>query len=96
MSPLSVVVDLRIHLFVRVMVAAPVQLLLVLAAAAANPRSWIKRVIADLDRLANTSDKCRAYVGASCAQWVALIRADPKAFLKLIVNIMAKPEINDE
>ena len=34
-------------------------------------------------------------MGATSAEWVALIRAGPQAFLKLIDNIIAKPEVND-
>ena len=84
LSPLSVAADLRISLFVRVVVTASVQLLLVLAAAYGNPRCWVGAAIADLDRLARTTDKHKDYVGVSCAEWVTLIKASPSDFRKLI------------
>ena len=95
LSPLPVVADLRISLFVRVVVTASVQLLLVLAAAFNNPRSWVKGALEDLDRLARTTDKLKDYVGASCAEWVSLMRNSPSAFRKLIALTMSKPEVND-
>ena len=95
MSPLCVVVDIRISLFVRVVVTASVQLLLVLAAAYGNPRCWVKAVVADLNRLAGTTSKSKDYVGASCAEWVALIRASPSSFNKLKDYVFILPVVND-
>ena len=95
MSPLSVVADIRISLFVRVVVTASVQLLLVLAAAYGNPRCWVKSALADLDRLARTTNKLKDYVGASCADWVTLIRNSPPAFRYLIALTISKPALND-
>ena len=64
LSPLSVVADLRLNLFVRVIVTMPAQLLHALAAAAAkNPRSWIAAILDNLDRLARVSDKLKDYMG---------------------------------
>ena len=89
LSPLSVIADVRIGLFVRVVLNASVQLLLVLAAAYGNPRCWVKAALADLDRLARTTNKLQDYVGASCSDWVTLIRASPSAFRKLIAVMIA-------
>ena len=87
--------DLRISLFARVVSTAPIQLLLVLAAAHACPRGWIRAVVEDLDRLAHQTDKLKDYRGASCAEWVTLIRNGPSAFRKLISVVLSKPEVNE-
>ena len=65
LSPMSVVVDLRINLFVRAVQTLPVQLLHVSASAAHSPRSWLEAVRLDLNRLAVVSDKLAGYRDAS-------------------------------
>ena len=94
LSPLSVVADLRIRLLFRIVLTAPAQLLLVLAAAFVFSRSWVKGVVLDLNRLARTSNKLKDYTDATCAEWVQLIKASPSAFLKLIALVLAQPCVN--
>ena len=60
LSPLSVVADLRIRLFVRIIVCAPSQLLLILSNAYKNNKSWVRASIDDLEPLAHVTEKCSA------------------------------------
>ena len=55
-----------------------------LAAATKNPRSWIAAVLDKLDRLSRVSDRLKDYRGVTIIEWIALIRADPPAFNKII------------
>ena len=64
-----------------------------LAAAYGNPRCWVKAVIADLNRLASTTCKLKDYVGATCAEWLTLIRASPSSFAKLWIMPLPNPSL---
>ena len=74
MSPISLIVALKLSFFVRSIFRLPYALIAIWSNAYAFKGSWIKSVETDLNRLAAVSDKLAEMRGKCLADWVVFIR----------------------
>ncbi len=89
-TPMTLLFLLRFHTFVRVCVKAQPRLLLVLASSYVNESFWIRNIEWGLNKLANHTNVFENMRGAALMDWCQLVRADPKAFKRALVQAVSE------
>ena len=94
LSPLSTVVYLRICILHRLLCKSNYTLLVILAEAYKKNDSWLRTVHEDLERLARVDSRLEEMRDSTVRQWVELIWGRPKAFMKLIKEVISREDVN--
>ena len=88
MAPKTMLVLVRLMLFVRIVTQPSVKLLVIVANAANHRRSWLKSVWEDLSWLSHVSDTLDKFAHWHWTDWVQNVRSELRKFKRMFKSVV--------